>query len=218
MPTDGLTPTPPVFIEVYTRGLVASAGSTTRYSEQVYHFRRSATIGTFDKSHIDTAFQAAIVVPCYAALNVRVTQQFNTVRVLNDALDAPQVFNHAVVGAIAGDSMATSVSAYIKGETGVRGRSYRGSKKLFPMSESDTTVATDDLWNTGCLTRLGTYAAAWLAGFTDSDGNTWTPVIVSRLLSQLRLNNVLITWNFLTSVAVRKTAGTMRRRKVASVY
>jgi hypothetical protein len=218
MPIDGLTPLPVIFTEIITRGLVSSAGSTTKYSEQVYQFRRTSTTNPFNKANVDTAFQAAIVVPLYAALNARVTQQFNTVRVLNDAYDAPTPFNHAVAGSRTGDSIALTVSAYIQLSSGLRGRSFRGSKKIFPMSESDTTSGTDDIFNAGCLTRLGTYANAILAGFTDSDGNVWVPVVVSRKLSQLTINNVLICWNDITGVKVRSTSGVMRRRKVASVY
>lgn len=211
-------PTPVVFVEAITTGIVASAGSTAKFSVQVYDYYRTSTVPTFSKSAFDTAFQAAVVVPLYAALNARLTQSNNSIRVLNDAFNAPQFFNHAVVGSITGDSMPLSNSVFIEGRTGIRGKRARGSKKLFPVSESQTTTGTDDILNAGALTVYGTFAAAWLAGFSDANGNNWVPVIVSRKYSQLKTNNVSIWWNQMTEAVLRKTIGSMRKRKVVSVY
>lgn len=218
MPTAVFPPAPVVYVEAISQGIVASAGSQSKISEQVSVWRRTSTTGAFTKAAFDTAYQAAIVVPTYAALNARVTQQLNGNRVLNSALDQFVFFNHAVVGSIAGDSMSPSVSAYLLFRTGLRGKSYRGSKKLYPMSESDTTTGTDDVWNAGCLGRLATIAAAYLAGFTDANGNVWICQVFSRILSVTISDPTTLTSNDLQSTMVRKTAGSMRHRKAKAVY
>lgn len=207
-----------VDVEIIQQGIVAAAGSTSKNSVQVYHFHTATNSNNKNKANVATAFTAGIANKLALLLNVRYTGTTITTRWLNDALDSPTNSTWTTVGAIAGDSMTTAVSAYIKLTTGLRGKSYRGSKKLFPMSESDTTLLTDDEWNAACLTRLGTYATVLLAGFTDSDGNVWQPSVVSRLLSQLKKNPTTVTYSLITGTAVRKSLGSMRHRKAKSQY
>lgn len=205
-------------IEVAAFGIVAAGGSNTRASVATFQYRRTATVLTISKTAVETAFQAAIMIPLTNALNARYAQTFNTVRFLNDATDFPNQVTRAVAGQIAGESLTTAESLFLLLRTGLRGKSYRGSKKLFPFSETDTTLATADLWNAGALARFATLAAAILAGFTDATGNVWIPQVVSRKLSQLTVNPTTVIGNDVTSVLVNKRVGTMRKRKVKSVY
>jgi hypothetical protein len=205
-------------VEVIVNSLSAAGGSNSRFWASVFHFRRTNTALAISKTQVDTAFQAAIATPMFAALNITLTQQNNSLRWLNDALDAPQFVTHALVGAITGDRMMTADSAFILLRTGVRGKSYRGSKHLGPMSESDTTTGTDDVFNAAALTRLAAVASAILAGFTDAGGNVWVPSVVSRKLSQLTKNPTTMIANDVVATAVNKRVGTMRHRKVKSVY
>ena len=124
-------------IEVVTVANIAAAGSNITVTNVVSHWRRTATVLTVPKTPIDTAYQAAIAVPIFAALNARVTQSRNRIRSMDDANDPYTDFTHAVVGSIAGDSMPTEAAAYILFRTGLRGRSYKGSKHFAPMSETD---------------------------------------------------------------------------------
>lgn len=205
-------------VEIAVTGNVAAGGSNSKPFVFVFHFRRTATVLAVSKTQVDTAFQAAIVVPLALALNITFTQANNQLRWLNDALDAPIAFSHASVGAITGDRMATIDASFLLMRTGLRGKSYRGSKHFGPMSESDSTSGTDDIWNAGCLTRLGAVAAAILAGFTDAAGNVWVPSVVSRRLSQLTTNPTTLVANDVVQIAVNKRIGSMRHRHVKSVY
>jgi len=205
--------------EIVTTCTAAAAGSNSRPIQIVTHWRRTATVLAVPKTPIDTAYQASIVVPIMAALNVRCTQANNSVRFPNDAQDARQFFTHAVVGSIAGDSMPSDQAAYLLIRTALRGRSYKGSKHLGPMSESDTTIATDDLFNAACLARLATIAAAIIAGFTDSTTNVWVPCILSRKdPAQYQVNPTNVITNDVVSVLVNKRVGRMGHRQVKSVY
>lgn len=205
-------------IEIQANGLVSAAGSNAKKSVSVFNFRRTATANPVSKANIESAFQTAIMIPITNALNVRYAQTFNTVRFIDDALDAPSQVTRAVAGAIAGDSLSTICMAFLLFRTGLRGKSYRGAKKLFPFSESDTTGATADLWNAGALGRLAAINTAILAGFTDANGNVWVPEIVSRKLSTLTSNPTTIVANDITSALVNKRIGRMTKREVISVY
>jgi hypothetical protein len=204
--------------EVIVNGTAAAAGSNSRPVAIVFHFRRTTLTTAVNPANLKTAFVTAIATPIAAALNIRFTGQNVSVRCINDATYAPIFFTFTTPGVITGDSMSTTLSAYILLRTGLRGKSYRGSKHLFPLSESDTTVAGDDVLNAAALARMATIAAAILAGFTDSDGNVWISTVLSKVLSKLTKNPTTVTANPVTQTAVAKRVGTMRHRKVKQVY
>ena len=205
-------------IEIQTRGIIASGGGGSKNTNFSFVFKRFATTNPINKSVIDSAFDAAIVDVLGDALNNRWLQSSNSVRYVDDALDAPIYFSHAKAGQIAGDSMPSHQSVYLLLRTGIRGKSYRGSKHLAPASESDTTGANSDVLNAGAITNYGNVASAILAGFTDSNGNVWVPQVLSRTLSQLTVNPTTVVSNSVTQIMVNKRIGRMKRRQVASVY
>ncbi len=99
--------------EILLHGTIAAAGSNNALTVNSFHYRRTSNVNPVSKVNLDTIFQATVVVPLGAALNNRFLQTFNTVRWVNDALDAPVQFNHAVVGAVAGDGMTSIEAAFI---------------------------------------------------------------------------------------------------------
>jgi hypothetical protein len=206
-------------LEVHVHGICAAGGSTSRLSDFSFFYQRTnPSLPLPTKTQIDTAFQTAVVVPLGAALNARWLQTRNSIRYLDDALDAFVDFSHAVAGQVTGDSMATTLSAFILAKTGLRGKSYSGKKHLFPLSESDTTAATDDILNATALGHFTAFATAWLNGFTDASGNQWKSTVYSRHLSQAKVNPTNIIASLITSVLVNKRIGEMKHRKVASLY
>lgn len=216
-PTVNFAAAPAAIVQVVTNGNCAAAGSSNRKTAVISTWRRMLTALPFSKTQFDTAYQAAIVVPIAAALNARWTQTNNAVRVVNNWLDQPQKFGHASVGAIAGDSMPTTISAYIELLTGLRYGFNRGSKKLFPFSESDTTAGTEDFFNAGCIARLSTIAAAFVAGFTDAGGNIWIPVVLSTTYSTTTADPTKIYMASVVGATVSGRCGSMRHRKVKSL-
>jgi hypothetical protein len=210
--------TPPVTAEYFQlaqKGLMAAAGGNSVNTVFLYHFRRTAGTTTPSKSSINTRFEATIGAAVAAALNARWAATVNSIRRLNDALDANVDFSSALVGAISGDSMPSDQAAYIFCRTGVR--YYFGGKHYGPMSESDSTT-TSDVFNSACLARLATIATALLAGFTDADGNVWASSILATKDSVLSTNPVTIIANDVTQALVNHRVGSMNRRKVSSVY
>jgi len=205
--------------EVQMRGIITGGGAGEVRTNFVFHFRRLGIAVDPVKSAISAAFQTAIATPIAAALNEDWSATVNSVRCVNDALDAPSEFTSALVGLITGDRLASFSTAYLLMRTAVRGRSYRGSKHLGPFSESDVTHATGcDIFNAAAVTRLETIATAIGGGFTDGTTNNWVPCILSRLHSQLTENPTTVLSNDVTQVAVNQRLGTEVRRKAPSLY
>lgn len=204
--------------EVQMKGLIAAGGSQAVNTNFVFHFRRSSVAVNPTKTALNTIFQSAVSAPIAAALNARWSATLNDIRWVNDAEDALVSFTNTDVGAITGDRLDSFVSAMLLFRTGLRGRSFKGAKHLGPFSESDVTTTNEDLWNSGCLTRLAAINTALMAGLTDSTGNVWNFTILSRLKSQLKLNPTDVVVNDVTAALVNKRVGSSIRRKVKSVY
>lgn len=204
--------------EIIVNGIVAAAGSTSRSSASVWHYRRVSTIINPVKLQLANIFNTNIISKLLLMFSVRYTGINISVRWLNDAQDAQSFTPSVSPGTIVGDSMPTTNAAFLLFGTGLRGRSYRGSKHLFPIAESATTVLTDDIFNAAALTYIGNLATAALAQLTDSGGNVWQPCVLSRKLSQLKTNPTTVVSNDVTSISVCKRVGIMRHRRVKSVY
>jgi len=205
-------------VEIVANGLVSSAGSNSRAFNASFHYRRPTSVVAVNKSNVITAWQTAIRLALLSCLSLRLTLTNIACRIIDDAQDAYLLVADTHPGLITGDSMPTSSTVFLLLQTGLRGKSYRGGKHFFPIGESATTVLGDDILNAGAITYFGTLAAAILAGFTDSNGNVWTPTVLSKKLSQLRTNPTTVVANAVTAVLVNKRVGTMRHRKVKSTY
>jgi hypothetical protein len=205
-------------VELVYNGLVASAGSNSRAMQAIFHYQRTSTVNPLNKTNVISAFITQTRTLLMTCLSLRLTLTNVACRIINDAQDAYKLTTDTHAGLVTGDSMPLTNAAFLLFQTGLRGRSYRGSKHLFPVGESATTVLTDDIFNAAALTYLGNFATAAAANFTDSDGNVWFPVVLSRTLSQLRTNPTTVVANPVTAILVNKRVGTMRHRKVKSTY
>jgi len=206
-------------IECQMQGLVTAGGSNNKNANFVFTFRRTSVINAVNKVNIESAFDSNICATLLAALNNRYTQTFNTVRILDDPQDPLFQASEVGVGGVAGDSMPMDVQCFILARTALRGKRFKGGKKLFPMSEADTTAPNTDILNAAAITRLTTFTAAWLGGFTDSDGNVWVPTVYSRISSQptlLPVANIVAT--DVTAILINKRLGRNKKHEVKSVY
>lgn len=204
--------------EVIQQGTVASAGSNARVFAFVWHFKRIANLLTPDEVAVANAFMTNIGALVMAALNVRATMTGVSVRFMEDPTRTTVFTTDTTAGAITGDSMVMDDSSFLLLKTSLRGKSYRGGKHFYPMSESDTTT-NGDVFNAEAITRLGAIATAALAGFTDSTPNTWKLAVYSRTLSNPTLQPAAtIISNQVTSILVRKSIGDMKSRRPESVY
>jgi hypothetical protein len=205
-------------VEVVVRGNITSGGSTGKPTFNVFHFQRSTLTADINKANVDTAFQAAIASKMILALNNRWTQANNSTRCIDDANDPYLTVAHVNVGAVAGDGLNTLLCAYLLARSTLRKGSYRGAKRFGPLSESDCTAGGDDVLNAGAITKFAAIATAWLAGFTDGGGDVWTPVVFSRIQSQVKKNATTVVATTISQILVRKSLGRMKVREVAQVY
>jgi len=205
-------------VEIVLQGLMASGGSDSRNTYNVFHFRRTTTTGNISKSAVDTAFQAAIGVPLAACLNNRWSQQNNNVRCLNDPTDPYLTTSHVVVGGVAGDGLSSVLWAYVLMRSGLRGGKYRGAKRLGPLSEADVTAGGDDILNAAAIARFATLRAAILAGFTDGGGTVWVPSVVSRIGADFRAYPAVFTATDISQILLNKRIGRSKVRETQSQY
>ena len=207
-----------IHAEIIMQGLIASGGSNAVPTQFIFQYRRTSTAVAPDKAALATAFQTAVGIPIIAMLNARWSEQFVSVRWINDALDQALPFTNVNVGGVAGDSLASHVAGFMLFRTGIKGRSYRGGKHFGPFSEADVTTAGDDVFNAAAIVRLTSTATALATSIVDSTPNTWKLCIYSRVLSQSRTNPTTIVANDVATILINKRVANMKRRQVNSVY
>ncbi len=200
--------------EIVSVGSISAGGSNVIPVENVYHFKRTNTTPTPDKTVLEAAFQTSIMIPVTNALNAAYTQVSNKVRWLDDATDPYYVNPRAVAGQVAGARQQGYDAVAQIFKTAYRGKSGQGRKHYSPLSQADIA---GDVLVAGAVTLWNDVLTAILAGFTDANGNVWQPVVVSRKLSQLQTNPTNVIANLVTSGVLDKTTGTMRRRKAKTV-
>jgi len=207
-----------IHVEIVVRGDITAGGSNGRPTYNVFHYKRAAFLGNINKVDVDTAFQAAVGAKIILALNNRWTQAHNSVRCINDALDPYLTVPHINAGGVGGDGLSSMLVGYILLRSTLRKGSYRGAKRLGPLSEADCTAGTDDIFNAAGLARMNALAAAMLGGFTDASGDIWNPVVLSRKQSQLKNNATVVVATDIAQIVVNKRLSELRIRKTASAY
>jgi len=207
-----------IHAEVIMQGLIASGGSNAVNTQFIFQYRRTSIAVAPTKTALATAFQAGPGAAIVAALNARWSEQFVSVRWINDALDQAVPFANVNAGAIAGDSLASHVAGFMLFRTGIKGRSYRGGKHFGPFSEADVTTANDDIFNAAAVTRITAIATALATPLVDATPNTWKLCVFSRVLSQVKTNPTTVVANDVATILVNKRVANMKRRQVKSVY
>lgn len=206
---------PQQYLEIITYANINSGGGGVKPSNNIYHFKRSFTVFPVLKSDIEGAFQAAIQAKILLALSIDYVQTHTTVRFFDDATDAPTSFVEAGVGAIALPRNADMVATTIQLKTGLRGRSYRGSKHYSPIALADTV---GDVLTAGAITRFNTVATAIVTGFIDANANVWFSVIKSnKPPAQYTVNPCTVVATTVQSALLNKSLGTMKRRKIRTI-
>lgn len=204
-----------IVAEIVVPARQAAAGSNDAPSINVFHFRRTTISNPWDSAAIGARFVATIGAALLAASNVRYTPGSVRVRCVNDAQDPYLDTAFAGVGAIATDSLPSDDAIVVILNSAIRGKSFQGRKHFGSGSEADTTG--DILVGAG-LARWNALAAAVLAGFTiAATGEVWKPCVLSRKLSQIKLNPTTVVTNDVVRAPLDLNIGTMRRRRTRTV-
>jgi hypothetical protein len=207
------------FAEIQMLGIGASGGSTAKNFNFRFNYKRTTTVNPLSETALGTIFNSTITPLLMACLNARYAQTVDLVRFIDDAQRPAISITRAGVGLIAGDSMPMHLAAYILKRMGIRGRGAHGSNHFGPLSESDSTSGTSDVFNAAAIARWQTFLNALILPLTDANGNVWSPVVVSRLKpAQYRVNPTLPIAYALSQCLLNKRIGRMKRREVSSAY
>lgn len=207
--------------EIIADGTILSEGAGVKNWNSVFHYKRTSGSPVLSKLAVALAFEAKVAASLQAALNHTWTCETVRVRCLEDITDP--FLDHTIpaggwIGGVAGDRLPPDNTAFMLLKTDLRGRSYRAPKYWSPMSESDTTAGTADLWNAAAMTRLTALATAISTTFTDSNTNVFSPQVVSRKLSSYVPVPANVFATPVSSVVVRLSIGRFKRRSPTSVY
>lgn len=197
-------------VQIISKGLIADGGSGVRPCLNVYNYRRPSGAPTLNKANVLTAFNTLIENKIENILHPDYTCDELTARMLEDNLDAETPKTVTWIGVRTGDRAPDFQCFTFQLKSALRGRSYRGSKHYSPISESDTDK---DVVDAGIAADISALETALAAGFTDSDGNTWSPVVVSWTLSSLSGDLWTISAAAITTVTANQQLGTVNSRK-----
>jgi len=217
MPID---PTLMEVAEIVHLGTVAADGATTKNFANVYHFARTSVVNPWSNTAIANEFISAILPDVVACLNVDYVTTGVSCRCINDATDIGVSVSVGLPGLVAGDQMPDVNAAFIYHQAPFRGRQYKGSVHLGPLSEADTTSATENIFNAAAITRFTNVMNAYLGPITDASPNTFNLETVSRVKSLLKVNPTTVVATPVGSVLLNKRIGRLRgrERREGSVY
>lgn len=202
---------PHLIARIVTRAHALSTGEPrTKLSYNVWDFYRVAGAATPTKTQIATAFVSGIAANLKTVMSVSYVTDYIDCRFLDDPTDANYTTALSQTGTITGDSLPSMVAVTLQLRTGFRGRINRGSKHFGPVAESATTL---DMLTSGALTAWQTFAATYLAGFTDATGTLWRPYLVSQKSSTFTPTVATVIGNPITEINVNQILGIMRRRR-----
>jgi hypothetical protein len=201
----------PVFtnvIEIIVKGTSPPSSGGTRNIWNVFHYRLSG--GTLDgMAQLLGDFETKVFSFVSAQLSADYTGVSLQGRLVDDATSQFVVSGTPANGAIALPRLPNEVSVVLPLQCVNRGRSFRGSKHFAPVPSS--SVLKDEL-TAGAVTAWGVVATKVGSPFTSITG-TYQPIVLSRILSQLKTNPTSLIGSDVSSALLNKTIGTMRKRK-----
>ncbi len=199
-------------VEIIVQGSVATSGGGGKTFINTFHMQHVGGAGPAPtKAQIDTMFVTNIWSVIFPNLTTDWVGQQITVRFMDDSTDVPAVTSVPASGTDALPRLDSFSAAVLLLRTGLRGKSYRGSKHFGPLASS--TVVKDELTNAA--------VTAWNAVLTAiqsvwNSGTLWNYqcAIFSKTKSPSLVNPTNLVVTPLDGAGrTNKTVGTMKRRK-----
>lgn len=186
--------------------LAESAG--TKNCWNVFHYQLTA--GSLDAyNQLLGDFESKVYSFALAQQSADTTLVAQLVRKLDDATEQYFTVSGSNPGGIALPRLPGDLAVVTPYRCVQRGKSFRGRKHWRGVPAA--SVLKDEL-TAGALTAWQAVAVKLQAPFTSITG-TYTPVVVSRILSQLKTNPTTIIGSTVNAVLTNKTIGTFRRSK-----
>jgi hypothetical protein len=177
--------------------------------DQVYHYRLSS--GSLDtRAAICTAFLSAVHSVILGQLSADYVTVSGKCRLLDDATEQYSTVTSTTPGQIALPRLPGDLSIVLPLRCVERGRSFRGRKHYRGIPTA--SVLKDEL-TAGAVTAWAALVTAVGATFSSANGSVYKPMVLSRILSQLRTNPTTIVGSDVNAVLLNKTIGTFRRSK-----
>lgn len=201
----------PVLFNVVEIVMKETLAETARIKQVWNVFHYQLTSGSMDTmGQILGQFESTVYTFALAQQTADISLYEMDARVIDDATQ--QYFvqpTGPTAGGIALPRLPGDLSITLPYKCATRGKSFKG-RKMF-RGVPTASVLKDEL-TAGATTAwqaVATKLAAPLVGTT----GTYTPVVVSRILSQLKTNPTTIIGSTVTQVLVNKTIGTFRKAK-----
>lgn len=201
-------------VQIIVAGTVAETGGSTKNVFNVFNYMQNPVVPNPPTAvTVGNQFLASVWAQIAPLLSVAWVGSFMQARYLDITTNAFLAGNVPASGAKILPRLSSNVAVVTPFRTGLRSKNYRGNKHFGPI---DSASATNDELTAAAV-------AAWqailptLSGIITVTGQTFSPAIVSRSLSQLAKDPVNIQATPITSALLNKTLGTMRRRKEKTV-
>jgi len=202
-------------VQIIVQGTVPETGGSTKNVYNVWtYFQNPNLPGPPTAVAVANQFLAAVWTTIAPLLSVAFTGTATLARYLDAPTNALLPANVPGNGAKVLPRLPSQQAIVTPFRTNLRGKNYRGSKHFSPI---DTASVTGDELTAAAV-------AAWQAVLPNLTANivvggqTFSPCIVSRSLSQLGpVGPVVIQGAAITTALLNKTIGTMRRRKEKTV-
>jgi hypothetical protein len=201
-------------VEISMQGTVVETGGTTRNIFNIFHYYQNPNQPSPPSAVVvANAFIAGPWAAVLALLSIGYVGVQTLARYLDVSTNAFANANAPGNGALALPRQPAQQAVVGFYRSGIRGKSFRGSKHFGPLATA--AVTGDEI--------AAASVAAWQAANTGlvanitAGGQTFTPCVVSKTLSQLRTDPVSIIGAALLTGLTNKTIGTMRHRKEKTV-
>jgi len=200
------------FVETVLKATCETTNGEIKKILNVFHHKRRTNANPFTAASFATEMIAPIATAMLAALNARYALQGYDIRVMDNPDNAVTFIANENAGANDEESLPLLDAVKMGLITSSRGKNFLGSKHFCPASEDDTEG--DELSASG-VTAWGAVRAAIAANLsgTDSNGNTWDMIVLSRSLSDLEARPSVFTYDEVLTVNLNATVGSMRHRR-----
>lgn len=201
-------------VEISVQGAVTETGGTSKNIFNIFHYYQNPNQPSPPSAAtVANAFIAGPWAGVLALLSIGYVGVQTVARYLDSSLNQYVTANAPGTGALALPRQPAQQAVVALFRTAIRGKSFRGSKHFGPLATA--AVTGDEI--------AAASVAAWQAAMTalcnniTAGGQTYTPCVVSKTLSQLRVDPVTIYGAAKLTALTNKTIGTMRHRKEKTV-
>lgn len=201
-------------VQMVIQGTVAETGGTSKNVWNVFTYVQNPNVPSPPTAvAVLNQFLASVWAQIAPLLSVRWVGVSSLARYMDVTTNAFLPGNVPASGAKILPSLSSQQAVVTPFRTALRSKNYKGSKHFGPI---DSASVTGDELTAAAVTAWQAILPT-LSGLITVTGQTYSPCIVSRSLSQLAKDPVNIQAAVITTALLNKTIGTMRRRKEKTV-